>query len=309
MTEYDFSPEAYDRYMATQTRISNWVDNVTQSMQMPSPSPQFSSGPQQPRSRPTYSQQHTHSQTHSRSNSNSRSHSRERPTQYNRDYYRPRSHSHSNGRPQATRSYTIAHPIHSRTYSYAMHQPPPPIPIPVPQPVPYLHPPPRRSRTLPTQQHHIVYHTYDAPRGGSTYVIGPPVVGGIPPQLRMQNAVRTPHSFFPRPNGVVLTTCSCCVLFWGRLRRRNGPSHYSSACLRTSDLGGFPLLAPRQSPSTHHQGGTGEGAASEFPVYYVSRLCATDSPCSLGQILLWTTLQISHFLSIRTLLFSPCTDR
>ncbi|KAH9991873.1 hypothetical protein BJV77DRAFT_962552 [Russula vinacea] len=178
MTEYDFSPEAYDRYMATQTRISNWVDNVTQSMQMPSPSPQFSSGPQQPRSRPAYSQQHTHSQTHSRSNSNSRSHSRERPTQYNRDYYRPRSHSHSNGRPQATRSYTIAHPIHSRTYSYAMHQPPPPIPIPVPQPVPYLHPPPRRSRTLPTQQHHIVYHTYDAPRGGSTYVIGPPVVGG-----------------------------------------------------------------------------------------------------------------------------------
>ncbi|KAF8060692.1 hypothetical protein FPV67DRAFT_1673543 [Lyophyllum atratum] len=28
MTEYDFSPGAYDRYMATQQRIANWVDNT-----------------------------------------------------------------------------------------------------------------------------------------------------------------------------------------------------------------------------------------------------------------------------------------
>ncbi len=37
MTEYDFSPEAYERYMATQTRVSNWIDTSTNSTQMPSP--------------------------------------------------------------------------------------------------------------------------------------------------------------------------------------------------------------------------------------------------------------------------------
>jgi len=30
MTEYDYSPEAYERYMATQNRITNWVDNTEQ---------------------------------------------------------------------------------------------------------------------------------------------------------------------------------------------------------------------------------------------------------------------------------------
>lgn len=30
MTEYDYSPEAYDRYLATQNRIANWVDKTEQ---------------------------------------------------------------------------------------------------------------------------------------------------------------------------------------------------------------------------------------------------------------------------------------
>lgn len=30
MTEYDFSPEAYERYLATQNRIANWVDKTEQ---------------------------------------------------------------------------------------------------------------------------------------------------------------------------------------------------------------------------------------------------------------------------------------
>lgn len=30
MTEYDFSPAAYDRYIAQQTRVSNWVDDTLQ---------------------------------------------------------------------------------------------------------------------------------------------------------------------------------------------------------------------------------------------------------------------------------------
>jgi hypothetical protein len=193
MTEYDFSPEAYERHMATQTRISNWIDSVSQSTQMPAPSiPKRSPDDYQHRSRPSYSQPHT--QTHSRSNSVSRSHSRDRPYHY-REPYRPRSHSQTSSRPHATRSYTFVQPNHSRAYSYALNQPPPPPPIPLPPPVPHLHPAPRRSRTLPTQPHHVVYHRYDAPRGGP-YVIGTPAVGGIPPQIRMQNAVRIPNSFF-----------------------------------------------------------------------------------------------------------------
>jgi hypothetical protein len=196
MTEYDYSPEAYERYMATQTRISNWASKVSQSMEMPIPAiPQHSPEHYQPRSRPSYSQ--PHSQSHSRSNSISRSHSRERH-HYNREQssYRPRSHSQSSSRPHASRSYTFAQPTHSRTYSYALHHPPPPVPLPLPQPVPYLNPAPRRSRTLPNQPHQVVYHTYDATRGG-TYVIGAPAVGGVPSQMRMHNAVRIPHSFFP----------------------------------------------------------------------------------------------------------------
>ena len=30
MTEYDYSPEAYERYLATQTRIANWVEKTEQ---------------------------------------------------------------------------------------------------------------------------------------------------------------------------------------------------------------------------------------------------------------------------------------
>src|SRR5260370_38880549 len=136
------------------------------------------------RSRPSSSQ--PLSKTHSRSNSISRTHSRDRPYYY-REQYRPRSHSQSSSRPHATRSYTLVPPNPSRAYSYALNQPPPPPPILLPQPVPHLHPAPRRSRTLPNQPHNVVYHRYDAPRGGPTYVIGTPAVGGIPPQIRMQS--------------------------------------------------------------------------------------------------------------------------
>lgn len=190
MTEYDYSPEAYDRYMATQTRISNWVDNVSQSMQTSS---QFSQGPpsdpHRHRSRPSYSQQPSYSQ-HSRSNSASRSNSRD-PHYYHREPTRQRSHSHSSSRPHGSRSYTYSQPLHSRTYAYAMNHPQPPLPVPVPPPIPVPHPVPRRSRTLPPQPHNVVYHTYDQqPRGAASYVMIPQVYGGSTQQIRMQSAVR-----------------------------------------------------------------------------------------------------------------------
>jgi len=196
MTEYDYSPEAHERYRATQTRISNWVDKVSQSTQQQayaqSPS-QFSHNPfdyHQSRSHPAHPHRYSHSQTNSRSNSFSRSHSRD---QYypQREPSRQRSHSYSNSRPQASRAYTFAQPFHShsRTYAYALDHAPPPAPIPVPQPIPYSQLAPRRSRTLPPQPNNVVY---DTPYGPG-YVFIPP--GGVPPQVRMHSAVRTPHSF------------------------------------------------------------------------------------------------------------------
>jgi hypothetical protein len=181
--------------MATQQRISNWADNVSQSMHTTtttSSSPNSSDHHPQYRSRPHHSRQPSYSQ-HSRSNSASRSHPRE-PQFYQREPARQRSHSHSSSRPHAMRSHTFAQPVHSRTYSYALNHPPPPVAIPVPPPIPLQHPLPRRSHTLPTQPH-VVYHTYDAPRGGPTYVMAPPAYGGVPPQVRMHSVVRTPHSF------------------------------------------------------------------------------------------------------------------
>lgn len=199
--------------MATQTRISNWIDNVSHSMQTPSPTSRHSyeHHPQQQQyqrhSRPTYSQQypqqypqphaHSNSQTHSRSNSLSRNHSRTRHQIY-QEPSRPRSYSQTGSRPQAVHAHSVPpppphlHPVHSRTYSYAMNQPPLPTPIPVPQPAPYPNLAPRRSRTLPPQSQNVVYQTYDAPRGSPTYVIVPPNIGGGPhgQQIRMQSPVR-----------------------------------------------------------------------------------------------------------------------
>ncbi|KAH9959999.1 hypothetical protein BC827DRAFT_1210826 [Russula dissimulans] len=191
MTEYDYSPEAFERQLATQARISKWANSVSQSTlaqaQAQSPS-QFSSHPPSDylsRSRPTYPHRYSSSQSQSRSNSVSRSHSRDQPY-LQREPSRQRSHSYSNSRPQASRVYSFTQPLHSRTYSYAMNHIPPPAPIPVPQPPPYSLLAPRRSRTLPTQAPNVVYHTYNAPHGHS-YVVIPS--GGVPQQMRMQSAV------------------------------------------------------------------------------------------------------------------------
>jgi hypothetical protein len=90
--------------------------------------------------------------------------------------------------------------------------------MPMPPQIPLHHPVPRRSRTLPMQPHTVVYHTYDAPRGGGPgYVMVPPGFGGAPPQVRMQSVVRILHSFlfFPVPNSVALTRFFfVCFIVW-----------------------------------------------------------------------------------------------
>ncbi|KIM48255.1 hypothetical protein M413DRAFT_226400 [Hebeloma cylindrosporum] len=53
MTEYDYSPEAYERYLATQTRIANWVDKTEQHRPYFQPAVPSGSPPANP-SRPSY---------------------------------------------------------------------------------------------------------------------------------------------------------------------------------------------------------------------------------------------------------------
>lgn len=94
-------------------------------------------------------------------------------------------------RPQATTSNISEQPIYSRTYPYALEQPPPPAAIPVSFPSSHAH----RSRTLPPQLHHVVYNTHEAP-----IVTKPPAMGAAPPSA-VESAssvrdVRIPHSLF-----------------------------------------------------------------------------------------------------------------
>lgn len=60
MTEYDYSPEAYERYLATQTRIANWVDKTEQ--HRPQFQPAVPSGsPPDPSMRPRHPSYDSHS--------------------------------------------------------------------------------------------------------------------------------------------------------------------------------------------------------------------------------------------------------
>jgi hypothetical protein len=89
MTEYDFSPEAYERYLATQARVSSWV----------SPSMSVYSNPFIPSDHHHHRSSPTYSQTLLQSNMISLEWERYGP-------YGPRFHSPSSSRPRATRSYT-----------------------------------------------------------------------------------------------------------------------------------------------------------------------------------------------------------
>jgi hypothetical protein len=232
MTEYDYSPEAFERHMATQTRISNWIDNVSNSMQTPSPTSRHSydhhhqqqqhqqQHQYQRHSRPTYPQQqqqqhysqhypqqHTHSNSHSHSRSNSltrsRSRSRHQPQQQQQQHYqepssRPRSYSQTGSRPQAVHSHTAPIP------------PPPPPPHPV------------HSRT------------YSYAMNG-----GPPLPGPIP----VPQPVPYPH-LAPRRSRTLPPQSQNVVYHTYPYDPRAGPPHY---VIVPPVIGGGPH-GQRQSP-------------------------------------------------------------
>ncbi|KAH7925618.1 hypothetical protein BV22DRAFT_1104821 [Leucogyrophana mollusca] len=187
MTEYDYSPAAYERYIATQSRVSNWVSNTTQQSHQysnpfvlspsqatrspdqlypssssssyirPAPTrsktlphrdaPYQPTGPP-PSSRPSRSRSHSYSDTKS-------------------SKYRSRSQPHSRSSSQ--------HRPHHTSYQITYPSPPPP-------PLPYRHQQPIRTNSVP-----VNYRTYQSggpiylptPRAGHSYYIVPPGGAGV----------------------------------------------------------------------------------------------------------------------------------
>ncbi|EED84577.1 predicted protein [Postia placenta Mad-698-R] len=214
MTEYDFSPEAYEKYMATQTRVSNWVsDQVSRGPRYADPHVPPSNPPSvvpSTRSRPARSKTQPQLQplhipesrspprtSPPKSSSGSRrSHTSPPPPLPQPQKARYVSPSRDDRpRPAPARSRTLPmahaqHPAHEASASRPHHAaPPPPQPIPYPPPITF---PPAPMPNLPPAPpgHSAVYRAYPydgsgrqivlpPPRPGQTYVIVPPHRGAV----------------------------------------------------------------------------------------------------------------------------------
>ncbi|EED85679.1 predicted protein [Postia placenta Mad-698-R] len=214
MTEYDFSPEAYEKYLATQTRVSNWVsDQVSRGPRYADPRVPPSNPPSvvpSTRSRPARSKTQPQLQplhipesrspprtSPPKSSSGSRrSHTSPPPPLPQPQKARYVSPSRDiRPRPAPARSRTLPmahaqHPAHEASASRPHHAaPPPPQPIPYPPPITF---PPAPMLNLPPAPpgHSAVYRAYPydgsgrqivlpPPRPGQTYVIVPPHRGAV----------------------------------------------------------------------------------------------------------------------------------
>ncbi|EGO04125.1 hypothetical protein SERLA73DRAFT_165614 [Serpula lacrymans var. lacrymans S7.3] len=177
MTEYDYSPAAYERYMATHNRVSNWVSNTTQHAHKYSnpfvPSPFLSSRPlhDQASDVSTYRPTPIRSTTLPHRDPSDQPFSRpSRSRSYSQDDQKPRHRSRSHSRSSSNQKevlYTV-----------------PPLPKPRGG---------RRSDSVP-----VVYRTYDASSGGPIY-LPPPRPGQTyfvvpPPGGRVEFAQQSPQS-------------------------------------------------------------------------------------------------------------------
>lgn len=121
MTEYDFSPEGYEKYLETQNRVSNWVTDQSGRFNQYSnpfvPSQRSTSVP--PASYPA------HYTSHHSSSRRDGSHHSTSPTSASSSRQRP-------GRPEHTRSYTApvgeVYRSSSRSHSHPRSQQSPPVP-------------------------------------------------------------------------------------------------------------------------------------------------------------------------------------
>jgi len=145
MTEYDYSPEAYERFMANQRRISHWVDNTERYRE------EFSTGnditPPVP------------------------------PTVYGDDPLRRRTASHeAPARPGHRRYSSSNFPAHGHIPHYAT---PPLIPrhhhpgLPGPMPTRHVVPPPPQV-IIPPQSRESQKSRNSHRTSTATYVVGPP---------------------------------------------------------------------------------------------------------------------------------------
>jgi hypothetical protein len=121
MTEYDYSPEAYDRYLATQNRIAKWVDDTEQHRPQFQPAVNASNPPKE-------------------------SSRRRRPNLY---IHPPPSSDSEDSLPPI--------PLSAPGIMYAAPQPPYPGPPMAPAPRPLLSPPPMMQMVYPGTQRSPYY--------------------------------------------------------------------------------------------------------------------------------------------------------
>ncbi|KAF8874272.1 hypothetical protein BD779DRAFT_1566992 [Infundibulicybe gibba] len=218
MTEYDYSPEAYERHLATQHRIARWVDTTNRHEPLnpffPTPQPAQRALPPQRDERVYYSARVYPPREHYRPHQpvdaeRERERARSAPTWHaSTSQSQPQSHHHHRHHPQ--RSQSQPHP-HSHTYNLATttsaapqpHRPRRAYTAPTPSSSPPPPSPPhaRRTHTAPERPHE--------PRGTSYVLVNAP-----PPEA-------TPNPFTgarPPPKPLLRR-----LLTWsGRVARRGG---------------------------------------------------------------------------------------
>jgi hypothetical protein len=188
MTEYDFSPEAYDRYLRTQQRIAQWVDNteahrpqfgkdvhhLVDASHLHPPRP--GAGPVQPGHRPTRSMHDVAPPYHRRQSSSSTSSSSadEAP-------YRSPTHQHAQPYP------TVVPGMHP------LYQPQPQQPL----------RPPMRRRSSSTQHYpsHASQHKHHRSHI-QTYVLTPPPNTPAPQYAYAYNVGGAGNIVSPGPYGL-----------------------------------------------------------------------------------------------------------
>ncbi|EMD35690.1 hypothetical protein CERSUDRAFT_85654 [Gelatoporia subvermispora B] len=239
MTEYDYSPAAYERFMAQQARVSNWVhDQGYRSREYPNPfvaSPAAmpprrlaEPRPQPARARTTPVLDPYAGADVSRKTSRS-SRTRETTPRAARDPQRSSSRSQTvppSARHPPAAAYYPSHPQPQYRYpSQNPAPPPPPPPPPPPQPQQYQqqqhrstsrggHVPPQGVPHIPTtvapyvpdppQGYNAVYRTYPYQPGAHKEIVLPPPRPGetyvvIPPKGRSVQVVVSLPPLAPRP--------------------------------------------------------------------------------------------------------------
>ncbi|TFK41220.1 hypothetical protein BDQ12DRAFT_664064 [Crucibulum laeve] len=222
MTEYDYSPEGYERYMATQHRIANWVDHTEHYR------PQFEPAapgapPGSVTQRPMYQSHDSHHRSHS-----GRQEQRPPPMDFGYNHY---------GHPPSPGGSSV-----SESYAYG---PGSPGPMPYPGAVYPQQPMSHHSHQSPT---YIMASPppmppYPSPYGYPAPAMGQPIMAGAPPGY----VVLPPPGRHGRKMSVMSTSpqLSASALPTGSITMSPPMSQYGM-----SQYGGSPPTTPYSHPGT-----------------------------------------------------------